>query len=286
MSKRSEILSKLDSITDLPTLPDVMIKLNKVLEDVNCGVMDIVKILESDPAISVQILKTVNSPLFATCGAKITSLQNAISRLGFREVKNIALSTSVYEMMNGVKSNNFDRKEFWRYCMATSLGAAEIAVLKKDPRNFRVDELHLAGLVHGMGKMILDSYFPEYFQECLALAKEKDLPLYDVEREHLGIDHCELGAIVSGKWKLPLTAVNAIKYNANPQEAPDNVKPAIMAVHLASFIANSEKLGNSGEACPIICKGTLKALDMDIPDFESVKEQVLAKEAEMSDSLG
>ncbi len=283
---RAIILAKLERIHNLPTLPIVMTKLSTALEDVNCSINEIAKVLSNDPAISTQILKTVNSPLFAIGGSKVTTLHTAITRLGFREVKNIALSTSVFKMFDGVKSTLFDRKSFWKHCLCVSLASLELGALMRDKRRFPKDELHLAGLIHDIGKIILDAHFADVFEDALKLAMTAKLPLYEAERLILGIDHAELGHLIAEKWNLPPIANAAITYHHEPENAPEEFRSIVNIVHMANYIVNTQDLGTGGDlAAPVFKRQVLEALDLNAVDVQSVVKSVAEKEKDLSSSM-
>jgi putative nucleotidyltransferase with HDIG domain len=261
---RELILQKLDTIDDLPTLPTVMVKLSRTLDDANCCSKDIVKILSSDPAICARILKTVNSPLFNRGGGEDRSLQNAITRLGFREVKNIVLSTSVFNMFAGVPDRLFDRTCFWRHCLATSLISIEIARQHPPLHSLRADELHLAGLIHDLGKMILDAYFPELFETALRVSVQERLPLFEAEQAALGIDHGEIGCEVAKTWHLPPFAVETIRHHHDPEASAQESRNLVRVVHLANYLANTQELGAGGDmAAPVFRRDVRELLGID-----------------------
>jgi putative nucleotidyltransferase with HDIG domain len=284
MSTRDEFIKKLHKIDGLPTLPIVMSKLTKALGDTNCNATSIEQILLSDPAISTQLLKTVNSPLYAAKGAKVADLRMAVTRLGFREVKNIVLSTSVFKMFDGVKSKLFDRQSFWKHCMTTSQAAIEIGKLTN--RRLKRDELHLAGLVHDIGKIILDSHFSEEFEQCLQLAYKGKIPLCDAEELVLGINHAEIGFILAEKWNLPDYAANAIRYHHTPDKAPEEFAEVVNTVHMANYLVNSQDLGTSGDfVVPVFNKCVLESSNITAEIMQEVVETLIDQEEELMESL-
>ena len=93
-----ELLDIFKSAEDLPTLPEVALRLQEVVDDPHSSAKDVAKIIEDDPAIATKVLKMVNSVFYAPVhGEEITQLTPAIARLGFITVTNIALSTSVFQ---------------------------------------------------------------------------------------------------------------------------------------------------------------------------------------------
>ncbi len=279
---REEIIQRLEGIDNLPTLPAVMNRLTEALNNPECCASDVVRVLVNDVSISAQILKTVNSPIFSTGGPKVDDLQTAIARLGFREVRNIALSTSVFQMFDAVESRLFDRQEFWRHCLSTSLAASEIGKLAGFA--LKMDELHLAGLVHDIGKIILDAEFTDLFEQSLGLALQKDLPLYQAEQVVMEIDHSEVGAILAAGWNLPEVATAAIRYHHEIKGCPDETKPVLHVVSLANYIVNTQDLGTGGDSArPVFCRESWEALALTAEDIQCVVRTVNEKSSELAD---
>ena len=239
---RYEILYKLKTVEDLPTLPTVISKLSELINDLDCSATDIIELLKSDSAIASRILKVVNSSLYRSSSNHVLSLQEAIVRLGFKEVNNIALGTALITMFPVRQKGLFSRREFWKHSLYTSLLAVELGKAVGYTK-FRTDELHLAGLLHGIGKLIFDLYFPELFQKSLTLAAHAEYPLCRSEEMVMGIDHCELGQVVALNWHLPPVAVNVIRFYSKPEECPDEFRDVARIVNLADFVVSTQEFG-------------------------------------------
>jgi len=278
VSKRYQVLYKLKNITDLPTLPDVMTKLSDTIADPNCSAKNIVDILNSDPAIASKILKTVNSPLFSAVKQTIDNLQHAIVRLGFKEVQNIALSTAIVKMFEKSTGRIFDMKQFWKHSLFTSLVAIELG--KRLPAmKLKSDELHIAGLLHGIGKIILDTYFPDDFEKSMSLALHAEMPLYQAEEMLLGINHCELGYMVALNWNLPVVAINTIRFYNTPSDAPVEHQRIAEVINMAHYIVSTQDFGISGDVLtPNLNKKVWDSLKLVPDDIQAVIESVKSNE--------
>ena len=274
---RDEVLKRLESIEDLPSLPDVILKLNSVIQNVDSSANDVARVMEEDPSIMARVIKLVNSSYYSNLsGDPITNIKHAIVRLGYDSVRNIALTTSVFSMFKGDHSKVFDRKEFWKYCICTGI----IANVLYDESNLSLgmipkDSVNLAGLLHDIGKIILEQYFHDEFSQVLEKSHENDTPLIDIEKELLGITHNEIGAWLARKWKLNIDLIACIEFYHEPDKAPEEFKPLVNLIHLADYIANFKPLGQSGNPSPPPCwENSWSELGIDTSDMPSIIEKV------------
>ncbi|MDD2707021.1 MAG: HDOD domain-containing protein [Verrucomicrobiae bacterium] len=245
---RQKILSKITRTESLPTLPSVVYKIQEVAHNANSDTNDMVHILNNDPSIVSRILKTANSAFYAKPGEeKITDIEQAVSRLGFKDVQTIALSTGVFSSFDKVSSRIFDRKSFWKHCICTSYLSMEMAAILPSGSPAQPDILHLSGLIHDLGKILLDTHFPDLLEECIRAAMQTRQPLFAVEQSLLGVDHTEIGALLVKKWNLPEVAASVVRFHHDPLQAPPEHQSAVQIVHLANYLANTQDLGTGGD---------------------------------------
>lgn len=254
---KEQVLNRLNSIDDLPSLPVVIAKLNQVIQDVDSSANDVAKVMEEDPAIMARVLKLVNSSFYSNIsGEPITNVKHAIVRLGYDAVRNIALTTSVFSVFKEDHQKIFDRKEFWKYCICTGLIANTLYDMSEVSAGIiPKDSVTLAGLLHDIGKIILEQYFYDEFSKILEESHDHDTPLLDVEKEMIGMTHTEIGTWLAKKWNLNADLVACIEFYPFPERAPDEYRPLVNLVHLADYIANFKPLGQSGNPSPPLCSG-------------------------------
>ena len=113
MDKGQEILRRLETIHNLPTLPVVITKLREAISDPNADARKIAQIIEDDPAMMARILKVVNSALYRG-RQDVTSLQMAVARMGFNAISNIAMSTTIFSVFKSTTEVGFSHEDFWR----------------------------------------------------------------------------------------------------------------------------------------------------------------------------
>jgi putative nucleotidyltransferase with HDIG domain len=150
---------------------------------------------------------------------QISSVQHAVMILGFGAVRGIVLSAGIFKLFEGNHRQSLDPLAFWRHAIATALGSRVIAKTYQVPY---AEDAFSAGILHDIGKMILDCYFTDRYAPVLA-ANEKLPPHGErfkaLEQTMLDLDHTLLGHRLALRWKLPATMIDVIAYHHTPQEA-------------------------------------------------------------------
>ncbi len=282
----SDIEKELAQIDNLPTLPDVITKLGSAVHDPQSDANGIAAIIEDDQAMMARILKVVNSSFYA--GAEpITSVQQAVARMGLQAVNNIAMSTAVFSTFSGGTCTTFDPREFWRHSISSGIA---VVVLYEQARpflrkQFGSDLLRLAGLMHDVGKIVLVQHFPDAFLAAVATAREQRRPLFEVEREHYGTDHAEVGAWLGEKWSLAPELVSAIRWHHAPSECQDEHTDLVKLVHSANYMCNLQRLGDSGDcSSPSFVQKVWKELGLTIGHIAALVDEIV-RESEKSEIL-
>lgn len=220
-------------------------KVIKLCSDPKSSVTHIVKPVETDPATAAIILKRANSVAFAS-RERITSLKQAISRIGFKETRNIATTVSVFELFDKDEhTSGFNKIEFWGHSLASGIIAEALAkVLKFDSK----EDAFLAGLLHDIGKMVFDDFLPDEYQKAVDKAFLDNIVLQEAEREVFEMDHTYMGSEISRKWKLPVEISNSIADTHNYDRIVEtSKKPKLAGLSLiSSVIAKALNIGSSG----------------------------------------
>lgn len=249
-----ELLKIFSSANDLPTLPQVAVRLIKLLDDQASSAKDVARLIEQDPAIAVRVLKTVNSALYApTLTREISDLQLAVSRMGFVTVANIALSTSVFEAFKPADRPVFNRNEFWRHSVCVGILASLLYEKLSATVRQRLsrDVVHLAGIVHDIGKILFERYANAEFHLALENARARNVDTGEQERSIVGMGHDEAGAWLSERWHLGLDIVSVVRWHHSPLCCPDEeFSELVMLIHVADWIAHKLQLGESGQDRP------------------------------------
>jgi len=235
-----KVTGTLERIKSLPTLPAVATEVMAIARDPERAMRQIEAVILTDPALATKILKVANSPFYGI-RREISSLRLALTVLGINQIRSLVVGVSVLKAVNRESGKGFNYEALWEHCTGSAALCRLLA--RRFGLNFD-DEEYVAGLIHDIGKVILDQYLHDEFLQALAEAEEKGEPLEDVERRIIGVDHAFVGAWLARKWGLPESLVEAIGEHHSP--AVDSGMPSMAAVvNLADGVA---RLGTIGES--------------------------------------
>lgn len=200
-----DIETLLDEVVTLPSLPDSVAKLTEMLNDPTCDMKSVAHVISSDPAIALKTLRLVNSAYYGL-GQEVTSVEHATVLLGAKVLKNLAMTATAFDCMKTSATH------FLQHSVACGIAMKSI-VLSGCVKGFvgSEDEAFTYGLIHDIGKVILEEYLPDECVEIENVVREENISWYQAERQVIGVDHAELGAMLAQKWKLTPAVINAIR---------------------------------------------------------------------------
>ena len=246
LPSRQEVAKALKKeVHELPTLPVVALKLLKLTSQDSSKAADLAKIVETDPAIAAKVLRLVNSAHYGL-RRTISSLSHAVVILGFSAIRAMALEVTLFEqLVRHDPAKRFDRMYFWRHC----LSVAELSkVMASECGHPDPEEVYAAGLLHDIGKLILDVYGKISYRHFLqGYGKTAAGPLIDEEKNYIGIAHDRIGAFFCNEWKIPAGITAAVRFHhghfaAHLLRERDKLVCAIVA--FADFITWTQGIGS------------------------------------------
>ena len=240
---------KIYTIRDLPTLPVVAQKVMKLADD-DAGAEKLAAIISSDPALSARVLSLANSAYYGH-RAKIATIRQAMVVIGMNMLKQLSLSVLV---CGTIGRGGKDRAQLWKHSFATATASALIA------KRAHIDEdvCFMAGLLHDVGKMIIEMYFPT----------EADM------------DHMEIGAWMAERWQLPPALVSAIAYH-HSLDLEHLSQPIVACVHAADACAKVALSPEGSEVAPEV----LRALRLSQDDFFDTAAELRRRRTQIDNLL-
>jgi len=236
--------NRLAKIIDLPTLSVVANNIILITQSPKSSALEVGRSISQDQALVSRILRIANSTFYGFPG-KITTIPHAVVILGFTNIRNLVLTASISKMFSSEGGDGyFDREGFWKHSLACGVTSKLIA---KRLGIKNLEEVFIWGLLHDVGKLVLDTYFSEEFTQVVCLVKEKEILLRDAEQELLGFDHAAVGAIVADRWNLPPALTKAIRFHHNPTQANESMR-MVAIVHLADALCRAIGIGNGGDS--------------------------------------
>jgi len=233
----------IENIRDLPTLPTVYLALSEVMADPRSTARDISQIVSNDLASSSRVLRLANSALYGYPG-QIDTLSRAVVVLGFDEVRNLVLATSVLDLFSKQDSAfDFRPGDFWAHSLGVGIASRIIGQACHLPN---AENLFVAGILHDIGKLVFFEFAEKEFTRALDQANKCQQPLWESEMEILGMDHSRGGWLLVENWNLPPAIQNAIggHHTGLIGDPPD---PLVAAVHIADTLVRALELGFGGD---------------------------------------
>ncbi len=235
---REKILELVRTKPNLPPLPKILLGLQKLMDDSDCDVEDVYRLIKTDPVLSGRLITLANSALFGSGRDETQNLEDAVVRLGMKQSMDLLYALELPRTFQ--KSKAFDQIEFWKHSMAVAFITRSLA--KKVLSD--MDDLgasFLSGLMHDVGILVLDNIIPEEYFNFLTLKdlSSSDKPLELLEEEEFKINHAEVGAeFITKWWSLPSQVASAAR--AHHGEGPIKGEPVTLnqVVGTANRIAN------------------------------------------------
>jgi HD-like signal output (HDOD) protein len=286
---RESIESRLQKIAYLPTMPQVLFKIEEALRDEKSAASQIGAIVSQDPSLTASVLRVANSIVYrGALSNRIASVPHAVARLGFNEVKRICLSSALIRAFEGFGAG-INHIEFWRHCVTVGLATRIFRRASRETNllaDQEADDAFVAGLLHDVGMLVMDQFFPEQFAQVRGHAEANGMPLAAAELEVLGIHHGEIGGILLESWHLPHAVVDAITWHHDPDRAAARNRTVAQMVHLADFICVNQSIGDTLEGFYTdFSPGAWHDLGLSADQVPQMLE-ALKDEAERSDVLG
>ncbi len=221
-------------IDELPQLPDNISKIQRLISDPDVKMSEIATLISSDVSLTTDLLKLVNSALFALA-SPCHSIVEAVKMIGIRGVKNLLLSVAAKGTLS---KDGGGGRELWTHSHQVAFYAYNLArnFYPKDPTI--IEDAYVCGLLHDIGKIVFETAHPEIMEQMKEICESKNIPSSVFERLVAGVNHGEIGALIAEKWNFPDVIVSAIRHHHEPDYAPEQFKKITSLIYLSDLIAH------------------------------------------------
>jgi putative nucleotidyltransferase with HDIG domain len=261
-------------VTQLPVQPGAAMRLLWMLEDPRTSAADLGRLIESDPALSTQVIRLSNTAFYGLSG-KVSSAWRAVTVLGLATVRAIA-TTAAFDLFSEKGRSVPD--EFWEHSVTTAAAAAALARRV----GIQPNDAFSAGLLHDVGTALVFRRAPRRYDTMIERhIAEPDRPLVEIELEEFGTTHAEVGAAALGVMRFPGDMVDAISTHHTP---PSEVTPLLSRLLIAADAVALEVDGvDSEENAPIGV--ALEALDIPASAADGMVDEVRSDQENLSSFL-
>jgi HD-like signal output (HDOD) protein len=221
----------------LPAAPVLMPRILQVLAREDASVAEFEGVVKLDTSLAASTLRLANSAYFSAGHSRVDTLEEAIHRLGQREIYRLAALSLTGRWMNTpVDGYSWEASDFCRFSLVTAVAAEYLA---EQGSLVEPQAAYTAGLVYEVGKLALAYSCSAHFGEIRRRQQERGITWIAAERAVLGYTHAEVSATLLARWNFPENLVAAARYNPPSASAPAPVLPLVMHVHAAKFLAAS-----------------------------------------------
>lgn len=235
MDKREALIALGETLT-IPTLPEVVMEVNRMVDDPEIGASEIGEVIASDPGMAAKVLQVANSSYFGLAEV-VLSAEHAATFIGSAGLKNIALQASIMGHFDKYSNlPDFNLEELWDHSLFTAQICRLLAVNSQPIGQLGPDDFYTCGLLHDVGKVVLLDNIGDDYLEVIRRSRHVGQALHVCELEMLSYTHVDVGVLVSARWEFPDAIQGAIAYHHGPQERVFN-DPSVALVAIADQLA-------------------------------------------------
>ena len=241
-SALNHIQKVLDSSLELPSPPAIAVRILDAVKNDKESFRSLAQVISSDPALTAKMLKVANSPLYGLA-RQVDTIEMALTVLGIRALKNIALSFVIAGEIQSSCYGAFDFKKFWKGS-ATSAVAAEMFSASMGKKS---DDTFVSALLQNIGYLVMFLTRPKDYIKVMGGGKGSENDQLKLEKDIFGFDHQELGAALLKDWGLPKTIYLPILFHHFPEQYPDESFNRASVLYVSHLLSSIYQNSNSAE---------------------------------------
>lgn len=282
-TKLTDLTRIIRRVEDLPTLPRIVLKITELINNPKSSARDLAGVITDDQVLTARLLKFVNSSFYGF-PQNISTATDAIVLLGFDAIRNLLLTTSMFDLFsNKNKENELKREKMWDH----SLGCAVAAKVIGDYIRYdNPEELFVSGLLHDIGKIVEMLFLPDDFAGVVSMVENKNILMLAAEDHVLGYNHADVGRLLAERWNLPSKLVTVIACHHQPGLAGRFLQEAAI-VHLADILCRAMNIGSGGDnKIPPLDKNAWETIQLKLSAIEPIMQEIENQFRDISSSIG
>lgn len=230
-------------VRNLPTLPEVVQEVTRLIDDPMATAEDVEEILSRDPILVAKVLQMVNSAFYGL-SEPVMQVDQAIMILGFKTIRAITLSIGVVSLFQE-QQTGYSLRRHWLHGAANACIGRSLAkeALMADP-----DVAYVVGILKNIGLLLMIQYAPDETKAAITLARKHNLPLDKSLNKIFDTNSAEVGAWLLEQWNMEQQVCDAIRFQNDLPLAPDS--QLVSVGQFSDYLCNIKKIrlpGDHGE---------------------------------------
>ena len=222
-----------DEIDRLPQFPENIVAIQRLINDPKSEISDIARKISTDPSLTADLLKTVNSAQFMLPN-RVDNIVDAVKMLGLRGVKNMLFSYGTEKILNLP-----NHPELWEHAHKVAFYSFTLARQITRSKDI-IDDAYVGGILHDIGKIVFSAVHPDLLERIRSFSNERDIAPGLFEDLSAGYNHAEIGAKISEKWNFSDSLIEAIRYHHEPNACRPEHRLIVYCVYLGNAICSYE----------------------------------------------
>jgi len=220
----------------LPHFPEAILELIRLTEDAHSTVAQIAARIATDPAVTADLLKLVNSAHYMV-PKRVTNILQGVKIVGMKGLRNLLYTYGAQKIMG---EKYAEMKSLWDHSYRAAYYSFLLARSFK-PKADILDDVYVAGILHDLGQIIVSWLHPQAIEQMARFCRDRDIPPRILERFSFGLNHADIGAAIARKWNFPDQLVHGIRHHHEPLMTPVQHKDVVFCVYLANAFCDLER---------------------------------------------
>ncbi|MDH3762487.1 MAG: HDOD domain-containing protein [Gammaproteobacteria bacterium] len=225
---------------ELPSLPEVYIRVTELLESETSTADKIGAAVQTDPTLTARILKLINSAYFGLRN-QVTSIPQAVTLLGRQQLQQVLVGSVLSGVFKDFDLSAFPLRDFWQHSVKTAIIARQLAM--QNARIIDHEAFFTAGLLHDIGWLVIAKVNPGSYMQITELARAENREIIDVEADKFGVTHIDVGVALLEKWGIPGLITQCVKKHHDS----DHVEPYAIETSVVYMANKLSRIDLSGE---------------------------------------